>query len=82
METTLARTRARSSAAREITEALSELGENFFDEALCFCDDEQEAAFLASASLVRALERESILLRPAPVSDRSTPRDKQSRPAL
>lgn len=80
MDRTPIKMKARSSAAREITEALSELGENFFDEALCYCENERDAAFLASASLVRALERESILVRPTTPSGR--PHRKVSRPTL
>lgn len=79
MERIVKRTRSRGQAAREITEALSELGENFFDEALCFCDNERDAAFLASASLVRALERESILVRP--MAPRHPAAHKVSRPS-
>lgn len=51
-------------AAREVFEAVADLGESFYDEALQICDDEREAAFLASATLLSALEREQVLRRP------------------
>ena len=52
-------------ATREVFEAVAELAESFYDEALELCDDEREAAFLASATLLSALEREKVLKRPA-----------------
>jgi hypothetical protein len=59
-----ARTIARVRLSREVFEAVAELGESFYDEALQVCDDEREAAFLASATLLSALEQEKLLARP------------------
>lgn len=36
---------------------LSELSRSLFDDAMVICDDEREAAFLASAKLLRLLEK-------------------------
>ncbi len=52
-------------ATRQVFEAVAELAESFYDDALRICDDEREAAFLASATLLSALEREKVLRRPA-----------------
>jgi hypothetical protein len=55
----------RREASRQLLEAVTELGETLFDDALELCDDEREAAFVASATLLSALERERVLRRPA-----------------
>lgn len=52
---------ARRQAERDLFEALRELGESLFDDALVRCDTEREASLLASATLVRALEHERVL---------------------
>lgn len=55
---------ARARLSREVFEAVAELGESFYDEALQLCEDEREAAFLASATLLSALEQEKVLIAP------------------
>jgi len=58
-----ARTQLRTRLSHDVFEAVAELGESFYDEALQVCDDEREAAFLASATLVCTLEQEKVLVR-------------------
>ncbi len=55
----------RREASRQLLEAVAELGESLYDDALELCEDEREAAFVASATLLSALERERVLRRPA-----------------
>lgn len=52
--------------SREVFEAVAELGESFYDDAMQLCDDEREAAAWASATLVQTLLREKVLGRAAP----------------
>jgi hypothetical protein len=50
-------------STRELYGFLAELGERLYLEAMCLCDDEQEAAAWASAILVRSLEERKLLER-------------------
>jgi hypothetical protein len=51
----------RAAAKNELYSAIAELGENLFDDALVFADDDQQAGFLASAYLIASLEREQLI---------------------
>jgi len=57
----------RRDASRALLEAVAELGESLWDDALELAEDEREASFFASATLLSALERERVLRRPARV---------------
>lgn len=58
-----ARGSVRTAGARVLYEALAELGEQYYSEALCLCDSEREAAAWATATLVRSLEQKRLLQR-------------------
>lgn len=61
----VAQTRSSTPPCNDAVEALADLGRAFFDEALVSCDDEGEAAFVASAKLLGLLEREQLVFTPS-----------------
>jgi hypothetical protein len=62
------RTEARRGSVRDLYAALTELGERLYLEALCLCENEEEAAAWASANLVHALQQQNFLGRIARAS--------------
>jgi len=51
----------RRTSVRDLYAALSELGERLYMEALCLCENEEDAAAWASANLVYALQKQNFL---------------------